>query len=421
MSSHAAPQGRCHVRPDGASANRLTAGASVFRRTPAIDSAMGTSGARGSPQSSSAQPPRVSEELPRLDRDFSGIAVHGRALRGPSRNEASGRPDRRNASAPAAAGNQMDAGAPVADAGPPPGGAPAAPAQQPPPVPAQQPPPVASSATIGPVEFNGAFHRVPPGRRAGVTVDLSGLPSGSTVAIDIEGSGGANGTAVALASSLSGSSSVIIEGGTQTAPGNAGNLRVRASMGGTALGRSPGFTVAAWPRDFTISRHSDVNTSGVVGLFVNIGCVSDSASGSLTDLNEAEHTEIVDIQSRDNPPFTSAAGTSTTSGTSGLMPATSTGLIDRHRYGRANIVTAGTAAGTYRIVYGQNFLFNDRRTGTIGAVVPNSGFTIVHEVWFFAGTGTWKHKTAKQGAAVTVASRPSTAGSGTGESDEHNL
>jgi hypothetical protein len=61
----------------------------------------------------------------------------------------------------------------------------------------------------------------------------------------------------------------------------------------------------------------------------------------------------------------------------------------------------------------------DRRSGTMGRVVQNSGFTITYSVFYIAPV--WFHLTAKTGAAVIVEGKPATAGAGTATSDLHIL
>lgn len=313
------------------------------------------------------------------------------------------------------------------------------PSPPPPRTPPRAPAPPPPVATIAGVTFRGSSDRIAPTQTATVPVTLTNLPSGGTAAIDVEGSGGANGTArITAGASLSGSGNVTVRGDTQTTPGNAGNLKIRATVGGTVAGRSAGFTVAAWPADFTTSRVNDIDSGGGVGVAASNAWVSDG-SGAVSELNETERTERVDIGSRDNPPFTSGAGTSTTSGTSGFIAGTASPTTDSHSYARASIDTRTLTSGSFTLVYRQNFLMNDRRTGVTGRVVQNCGFTITHTVSFSGpapspgpapGTGsggrsrspgTWHHQTVKAGAAVTVGGIAATAGSGSATSDSHTL
>jgi hypothetical protein len=305
-----------------------------------------------------------------------------------------------------------DSGVALRDAGAPPGGAmPAAPPVQ----------PASPSATVGAVTFRGSPNRIAPTQNVTVPVTLAALPPGGSATFDVEGSGGANGVAtVSSGATMVASGSVTLVGGAQTTPGNAGNLRLRARLGATVLGRSAGFTVAAWPTDFVTSLLGDIDGGGAVGVRVANAWTSDG-SGSGAELDEVERTERVDIGTRDNPPFTSNAGTSGTIGTSGFLPGTASPTTDRHSYSRAAIVTGGLAPGSYTLAYRQNFLFNCRRTGVVNGTVPKSGFTITHTAWFSGPTGNWMHFTRKTGAAVTVEGRATTAGAGTADSLDHRL
>jgi hypothetical protein len=362
--------------------------------------------------------------------DLSGIP--SRSLAGPGRHGASALPNRRrdeHVTLQDSVQNQ-DGGAAVADAGyrdaslpgglpsdgsgvSGRGGEPAVPAQQPP------SPPVAASAVIDPVQFLGSQNRVAPRQRTAVGVALTGIPSGGTVSLDVQGSGGANGTASVPGTGLSGSGSVNVQGGTQTTPGSAGNLRVRATLAGTVIGLSPGFTVAAWPCNFSVARLGDISDASAVGLQVNNAWESDSRT--LTDLDQVTRGERVDLERQDNPPFAAGGGVSAGpgTGTSGHRPGTSSPRADSHRYPRAGIVTAGLAVGNYGHIFRQNFLFNDLRTGTTGGLCVNSGFRISHSLTWDAATSHWVHRTTKAGAAVTVEGRATTAGAGSASSDPH--
>jgi len=277
------------------------------------------------------------------------------------------------------------------------------------------------TATISAMSFRGTANRIAPTRRVTVPITVNDLPTGSYVRVDVEGSGGANGTAtVTSGTTLARSGDVTIRGGIQTTPGNAGNLRIRARVDGGVVGRSPGFTVAAFPINWTATWAHDVRSDTALGLEVQDGWESDG-SGSVTELDQVKLTERVDVQSRDNPPFTStgaisAAGKGTSRALEGNKLTT-----DTHAYGRAAINTAGLGFGTWRLVKGQLSLFNCRRTGVTNAVMPASGMTITHIVWNFAQAPGWKYRAVKQGAAITVEGRVATAGSGRAESSEYNL
>jgi hypothetical protein len=322
-----------------------------------------------------------------------------------------------------------DAGVP-ADAGPSsgPAGGPTAPGPTPAPqAPAGSGGPAAPApgvtATIAGVTFGSSANRIPPTQTATAAVTVTGLPAGGSVNIDVEGSGGGNGTATITAGAvLTGSGSVTVRGDDQTARGNAGKLNLRATVGSTVVGRSPGFTVAAWPTNFAISRNADVDDGKEVGVAVNTGWISDG-SGSRKELKETEYIERVDIARRDNPPFTTPGPTSATYGTSGFIAGNSAFIVDTHTRLRSIIDTHALSTGVFTQVYRQNFLFNDYRTGVTNMVVPNSGFTITHSVYVLGSPGKniSAHDTVKTGAAVSVEGRAATAGTGKATSNSHYL
>ena len=295
----------------------------------------------------------------------------------------------------------------------------------PPPVPAKAPakaPVAPPSVTFGKVAIDARADRIPPTKTVDVAVTLSGIPPGGSVAIDVEGSGGANGTATLTAgASLAASGKVTVKGVTQTGAGNKGKLNLRAQLGATVVGRSGGFTVAAWPIDFTDTLAADFDAGGAVGLSVKDGWSSDG-SGPITELDQVEITERVDVQSRDNPPFTVIGAISAAPAggvTSGYLAANAL-TTDTHTYGKADIKTARLAAGPWNIVYGQLSLFKCKRTGVVDLVMPASGLTITHMAWNLAIVG-WSHMAHKAGAGVTVEGRKATAATCDAFSKLHTL
>lgn len=294
--------------------------------------------------------------------------------------------------------------------------APAAPGRTPAPQASPGPHPLAN---FSPVEFDARARRIPPTRTVNVAVAITGLAAGRSAAIDVEGSGGANGTATITAgASLAGSGTVTVRGGTQTTPGSAGGLKLRAKVGGVIIGTSSGFTVAAWPIDYTDTRVSDIDIGGAVGVKVQDGWSSDG-SGPVSELTQVKISERVDIQSRDNPPFTNAGGTSASVGTSGYLDGHSL-TTDSHAYPRADIKTTGLASKPWMVIYGQLCIFKCLRTGVTDLVMPKSGYKIVHIVIKFPIFG-WTHLTRKMGQGVTVEGRTATAGAGDASSDLHYL
>jgi len=318
---------------------------------------------------------------------------------------------------------QVDAG--VTDAGPGgaapiPGGA--APAKAPvasPAAPAKAPiaPP---AVTFGKVAADARADRIPPTKSVNVPVTLANIPPGKSATIDVEGSGAGNGTATLTAgASLAMSGTVTVEGGAQTSPGNAGKLKLRAQLGANVVGRSTGFTVAAYPINYTDTYLSDIDDGVLLGMMVQDGWSSDG-SGPISELDQVEISERVDMQSRDNPPFTVAGATSATSGTSGYNPANVL-TQDTFTMAKASIDTTRLGFGAWTRVQGQLCLFKCKRTGVTDVVMPASGYKIIQMVYHTPLVPGWKHKTIHAPAAITVEGRSATAGGGRAESLEHTL
>lgn len=318
---------------------------------------------------------------------------------------------------------QFDAG--VADDGPhdaaPIAGGPE-PAPVAPPALQDKAPVMAPSATIGKVALDVRADRIPPTKSVDVPVTLANIPAGASATVDVEGSGAGNGTAVITAgASLAATGKVTVKGDIQTAPGNAGKLRLRAKVGGTVVGRSSGFTVAAWPTDYTDPLNGDIDSGGAIGLSVRDGWSSDG-SGPITELDKVKISERVDLQSRDNPPFkvVGAISAAPAGGVTSGYEAGDSLTIDSHTYGRADIDTTGLAAGPWTLVYGQLCIFKCARTGVTDLVMPKSGYTITHMAWKLPMVG-WSHMARKVGTGVTVEGRTATAGAGDASSKLHKL
>jgi hypothetical protein len=158
----------------------------------------------------------------------------------------------------------------------------------------------------------------------------------------------------------------------------------------------------------------------MVGLIVQDGWKSDG-SGDASELNDARITERVDLQSRDDPPFTHVGAVSATKEgkTSGYINAARF-TKDAHTYTKSDIAFEKLGAGTWTIVYRQLSLFSCARTQVADQVMPNSGLTITHIVTR-DGKGHATHQTVKTGAAVTVEGRSATAASANVQSKVHTL
>src|SRR5262249_44550772 len=140
--------------------------------------------------------------------------------------------------------------------------------------------------------------------------------------------------------------------------GNAGNLQLVAQVRGQDTVRTPGFSVAAIPVNFTTTFDSNINDGVRIGLAVRNAWTSDS--GVLADLDAAERSEIVDVVVA-NGVFVGVGAQN-----SGFFPANLGALVDQHATPAAVLLGNGTR------VANQVFIFNDLRTETRNAVCPNS-------------------------------------------------
>lgn len=246
------------------------------------------------------------------------------------------------------------------------------------PSPPVTPPVTPLTVAIAPVDASsspaGMPDRIPPRVDTSVGVGVVGfsLPM-RPITLSIDGAGGGNGDASingAATFDVSSSRSVALRGITQTAIGNAGNLRLIASQGGTLLARSNTFSVSSIPEDLSVSFHSLV-TGRSRGFRVDMSW--DSDSGVFADLNNTEISERVEEDSRGG----SLVGTGAIR-TSGYLPGT-VGQRDTHS------VAALSASGF--LLINQTFMFKDNRVGAVDIPLKNSGFRIGHFITPKPGTG----------------------------------
>ena len=301
----------------------------------------------------------------------------------------------------AGAGGGTDAGVGVAPAAPPGG------AGSPPASPGVVAPPVVTlpAHIRHPSSPAGMNDRIPPRVDTSVAVTISGLTRGIT--LSIEGAGGGNGSATisgAATTTLLGSATVPLRGVDQTAPGNGGNLRLAAHQGTTLMARSAGFSVAAIPRNWSISFNS-LRTGANRGVIVNDSWVSDS--GVVADLNETEISEEVQSVA------TTGIFAGSTLSTSGFLPG-DTFTTDTHG------TTTAALTGPGEITLNQTSQFNDKRSGSSNIPMTNSGYRILHRAFRplivlpIVGPvpGPLMFLTSKTGMAVTANGVASTAGAG---------
>jgi hypothetical protein len=252
------------------------------------------------------------------------------------------------------------------------------------------------SVTVNVISVNMTVpSRIPP--RVSTMIPITIQPDNVTVTFEVQNTGGGNGNAIFADgnNTYSGDGDLSLttpeasssaSDPSQTTPGNAGNLVVVATIGSTELARSTGFTVAAWPQNWTITFNRLLNDNRR-GFIVNDACESDS--GVAADLDQVEISEQVQT--------TSATGVfvGARNSNSGYLPALPFST-DTH----GTPVRFINAPGGQKIA-NQTSEFRCNRSGVVDRPVPNSGYTISRIV-DQDSTGAWQLTTSKVGAAVTA-------------------
>ncbi|EOD77897.1 VgrG protein [Grimontia indica] len=244
--------------------------------------------------------------------------------------------------------------------------------------------------------------RIPPRVDTPIQVNVQGwqIPM-NDVAISVVGAGGGNGSLTINGSAkahITANQTLRLRGVNQTAVGNAGKLRLVADFSGNRIAQSAPFSVSAIPQNGSISFNS-VATGARRGIIVNFSVESDS--NTLSDLNEAEHSEQVKYGSGKG----CLAGAGASANNSSYMAATTTGLTDRHRTPVSRMTSPGS------IVAEQVFTFNDKRTGATDIPARNTGFRISRIVTE-PSAGNFVITTSKVGVATKAKGFSSKAGSG---------
>ena len=158
--------------------------------------------------------------------------------------------------------------------------------------------------------------RIPPRVDTPVGVSITGwaMPM-LDVTLPVEGGGGGNGSVTlngANSVDLNASAIVRLRGVDQTAPGNAGGLRLVARQGTALVASSPGFSVSAIPQNFSVTFNSQINTATMRGLHPEVRVVEHRER--LTAANALERVGAVDLvldwcSGRQPPPTPTATPT----------------------------------------------------------------------------------------------------------------
>jgi len=258
---------------------------------------------------------------------------------------------------------------------------------------------------------SGMPDSVPPSKTYEVEIKVTPSLDGSGHHIDLAviNTSVDNGTATVSPTRITKTTKVTVKGDVQTKPGHAGKLKIQAKLdGATVKAESAGFTVCAHPFNYRDPYHSDVNGASI-GMRVSDDW--DSDSGTFADLDETEISELVAEVRSDSPPFgPRGAGRAVNSG---YLPGDQR-TIDTH-----TIAPRPPAGPAGKRIFDQLCIFKCKRCGATDKVMPNSGFKITHEV--FLDGAQWKHKTTKNGAAVTIGAHSTQAGGTNATSPDHNL
>lgn len=263
-------------------------------------------------------------------------------------------------------------------------------------------PAAAVAATFGNVRASstpvGMPDRIPPRVDTPVAFTVSGWsPPLAPVTLSIENAGGANGEGTidgAPTIDVTTGATVNVRGTVQTAPGNGGNLRLAASIGGSVIARSPGFSVSSVPQNYTDTFDS-LLTGARRGFVVQDGWESDS--GVFGDLDETEISEEVEVTTA-NGCFAGMGGS-----VSGYLPGNVL-TKDTHSTPTAALTSPGV-----RIAQ-QTCKFKDKRSGAADIPMKDSGFRLTRTVFRFLMIGPLRITTEKVGAATTANGVPSAAG-----------
>lgn len=253
----------------------------------------------------------------------------------------------------------------------------------------------------------GTPNRIPPRVNTQVNVTINNWhPPMNFVTFSIEGAGGGNGTATINGGATHQTTSggiLNLKGGTQTSPGNAGNLKLIAHLGTTKLAESNAFSVSSIVQNFSVALKSIVNSGTKRGIKVSNSWTSDS--GNIADLDEAMRSE--QVQYSKSGVFQNVK---LKPKNSGYIKGTGSPVTDSHLTGPVD--TLKNLKGSGIITANQVFIQWDKRTGAKDIPVTNSGFKITKDLSHNATTSTTTLTTSKVGAATSANGHKSNAAQG---------
>lgn len=336
---------------------------------------------------------------PRFGHDFSRIPVNGSWVRARTApEELASLRSRDMEGREGAEGVDQEGDVPIATPSP------APPATQP----AQAPGPVAALNITVPTHVRSAStpagmpDRIPPRVDTPATVGVTGWHAPwQVVRFSVEGAGGGNGSVTingANSVDLVASATIQLRGVNQTAPGNAGNLRLVAHQGTVRVAQSSGFTVSSVPQNWSTSLVRSFTGPAAIGMVALNSWQSDS--GNVADLDEVRRKEQVQVTTKTGP-YAGAV-----QGVSSWRDATLGAIHDHHRDSpRASFRALGSKIAK------QVFIFKCARTAVTDIPARNSGLVITRNITS-GGTGIFNYDISKVGTAVTANGFASAAASG---------
>ena len=234
---------------------------------------------------------------------------------------------------------------------------------------------------------------LPPTKTYAVQVTVEPPLTGSDfIELSIIGSSVLNGSATVSPSRITKTTTVVVTGGSQTLPRNAGRLQIQAKLNGNDVKAvSDGFSVCAHPLNLKTKFFRDIN-AGQAGMIV--AETLDSDSGRFADLDQVQWSEVVEPLTRNEPPFNQGSGIINNSAFLPVIPPPGKFISDTHAEPRPS---AGPKGIVDKI---QLHIFNCARCGAIDKAVPNSGFDIEHEV--FPAGNRFKHKVTKSATDISI-------------------
>jgi hypothetical protein len=218
-------------------------------------------------------------------------------------------------------------------------------------------------------------NRIPPRAETEVQITLSGTPDPQApVTLKVTGQSKENGTVsidgqAQLDLTRTGALTVKLQGADQTAPKHAGQLKLVAEQHGKALATSRGFSVAAIPENYFVSKNKEIANASYIG----VDEIDQWRSDSDGTFDRKDLTEVA-IAERVQRTVEGKIGRFSLSSSCYKSSDPRAKVIDSHELPTAIILGEG------KITTQQTHMFSDNRTGETNIPMTASGYTIEHLV-----------------------------------------